>query len=247
VTPLIFLAFLPALLRAQADGDPGARVYRISCSVGYCHGSAGHPGRAPALAGRKLDPAYVMKATRDGLPGTGMPGWKDRLTPAELEAVVAYVSRISGSAGEALPASAPAAAAPMPPAAARGKQFFFDAVRGVRCGTCHALEGIGTPAGPNLAALPPAYDFSFRRGGAGIVRRASLAGRDSFPALLVEEKDGVLKLYDLTTAPPVLRTVPAGSVSWSAEPQWRHARAVQHYSDQELQAVAGYLRWLSAR
>ena len=243
--PFALLVLIPSLLPAQTGDDPGSRIFRTSCAVGYCHGSGGHPGRAPAFAGRKLDPAYVLKVTRDGLPGTGMPCWKERLSPGELDAVVAYVNTITGAAASApSPSDAPTA---VPPAAARGKQLFFDAVRGTRCGTCHAVEGIGTAAGPNLAALPPGYDFSFRRGGAGSVRRASLAGGDSFPALVVEEKDGFLKLYDLTTAPPALRTVPAGSVRWSAEPQWRHARAVQLYNDEELQAVAGYLRWLSTR
>ena len=247
--PLFLLALVPSLLPAQVSDERGAQIFRTSCAVGYCHGSAGHPGRAPALAGRKLDPAHVLKVTSDGLPGTGMPGWKGRFSPAELEAVVAYVNKISGSAtpAGAVPAATTTAAAAMPAAAARGKQLFFDAVRGYRCGTCHAVEGSGTPAGPNLAALPAGYDFSFRRGSAGSVRRASLAGGDSFPALVVEEIDSFLKLYDLTTPPPVLRTVPSGSVRLAAESQWRHAKAVQNYSDEELQTIAGYLRWLSTR
>ena len=102
--PLVILLFPLLTLAADAlaaDAMDGARIFRQSCSVGYCHGSGGTAGRAPKLIGRAYQHEFAMKATRDGIPNTGMPGWKDRLKPAELDAVVAYVVRISGGQAQA--------------------------------------------------------------------------------------------------------------------------------------------------
>lgn len=246
----IVIAALVALpLAAQDAANLGAEVFRKSCAVGYCHGSGGTQGRAPKMIGRNFDPDYVRRVTRDGIPNTGMPGWRDRLSPAEFEAVVDYVIKISGSNPSAsTPAGAAAPeTAPLPTEVQHGRRLFFDAVRGTRCGTCHALEGIGTPVGPNLAALPAGNEPAIRRERAVSVRRARTSDGDSFPALIVEEKNGFLKLYDLSVPPPVLRTLPAGTVKWSAEREWNHARAVAHYSDEELRSVLAYLRWLAGR
>ncbi len=244
---LLAVALLAAPLAAQEAMQLGADVFRKSCAVGYCHGSGGTQGRAPKMIGRNFEPDYVSKVTRDGIPNTGMPGWRDRLSAQEVNAVVEYVIRISGSTGSVTAgASASAEAAPIPDAARRGKELFFNAVRGTRCGTCHALEGIGAAVGPNLAALPPDYEFNARRERAVTVRRASFNG-DGFPALIVEEKDGFVQVYDLTTPPPALRTLPRKSVRWSAEREWNHARATANYTDDELRGVVEYLRWLARR
>lgn len=246
---ILVAAMIAFPLAAQEAGHLGADVFRKSCAVGYCHGSGGTQGRAPKMIGRNFDPDYVRKVTRDGIPNTGMPGWKDRLSPAEFEAVIDYVIRISGSSPSASAAAGGIApeAAPPPPEAQQGRSLFFDAVRGVRCGTCHSLEGIGTAVGPNLAALPAGQELNFRRERAVSVRRARTSDGDSFPALVVEEKNGFVRLYDLSVPPPVLRTLPAGTIKWSAEREWNHAKAVAHYSDEELQSVRAYLRWLADR
>lgn len=51
----------------------------------------GTVGRAPALVDRNFDAGFVLKVTSDGIPNTGMPALKDRLSPADLHAVVARV------------------------------------------------------------------------------------------------------------------------------------------------------------
>ena len=45
---------------------------------------------------------------------------------------------------------------PGPNEAKLGKEAFFNAVKGTRCGTCHAVDDWGTPIGPNLAAMQSA-------------------------------------------------------------------------------------------
>jgi mono/diheme cytochrome c family protein len=228
-------------LALSAQSPDGAKLFRLSCAVGYCHGSGGTVGRAPALVDRRFDAGYVLKVTRDGLPGSGMPAWKDRLNPAELNAVVAYVVQVSGGSGTAV--HAPSAAHAIPPEARRGRDLFFDPFRAARCSTCHALEGKGTAVGPNLAAGAPAIQL-MRDGKPASVRQARIGG-DAFPALLIEQKGEWMRLYDLTVAPPVLRTVHKSGVQWSGGASWKHAAAVASYSDADLRAIAGYLQWLS--
>lgn len=243
-----------ALLVAQGVAEPedvalGAKVFARSCAVGYCHGSGGAAGRAPRIQGRSFTAEYLLKVTREGIAGTAMPAWQGRLSQAEIRAVVAYMLSISAGPEEVPAVSAPAGKAPvsMPARAKAGKDLFFDAVRGVRCGTCHAAENWGVPIGPNLAAAPPESVAAIRGVRSKHVRRARLAGGDEFPALEVESKGGWLKLYDLTVSPPVLRTVPAGEIQFSEGAAWNHAAAIASYSDEELEAVIDYLRWLGSR
>lgn len=242
------------LLLAQASPglERGARVFAQSCAVGYCHGSGGSVGRAPRLAGRGFDRGYLVKVTADGIPGTGMPGWRKLLSEADFTAVVEYVISLSGGAAPppppgAFPTSAVAVADQGPAEVRRGRGLFFDAVRGTRCSTCHALEGRGIPIGPNVAVARPAGAASIRNAKSDGVRLAIAGGADRFPALVVEQKPDWVKLYDLTTPPPVLRTLAASEVRLSAGAGWNHAAAVANYTETELEAVAGYMRWLAGR
>lgn len=244
MTRLLLLVAVP--VAAQDVFELGARIFRTSCAVGYCHGSGGTQGRAPKLLGRAFDRDTVLKITRDGVPNTGMPGWKDRLNPAELDAVVAYVVKISGGSTAGLTASS-SAAPEMPAPAKRGKELFTDPIRGVRrCNTCHILEGVGNAVGPNLAASGPYDAAALRQGKSGTVRMAALKSGDRFPALIAEQGDQTLRLYDLTAPPPVLRTLAKGEVSFRSDSPWTHAKAVDNYTDQELVAVAEYIKWLAS-
>ena len=235
---------LPAGKSAAAQTPDGAKIFRQSCAVGYCHGSGGTVGRAPALVDRRFDAGFVLKVTSDGVPNTGMPAWKDRLNAAELNAVVAYVVKISGGSGTAVAAASFAHA--IPSGASKGRELFFDAIRGTRCSTCHAVEGKGIAIGPNLAAEAPPTVQAIRNGKPATVRQARV-GTDAFPALLVEQRDEWTRLYDLTVAPPVLRTVAKADVSWQGGSSWKHADAISSYRDEDLRAIAEYLKWLSSR
>lgn len=247
---MLWLLFLLAQTSgAQDEVAVGERIFARSCAIGYCHGSGGAAGRAPRIRGRSFTPEYLLKVTRDGIPGTAMPAWQGRLSEEEIRAVVAYMLSISASGSAApvpsSPAAAPARQVEMPPKARAGRELFFDAVRGIRCGTCHALEDRGLPIGPNLAASPPPSIDAMRNPPLNEVRTARLAGGDEFPALPVENKDGWVKLYDLTVPPPVLRTLRASEVELSPGSRWRHAEVIASYTDQELELILAYLRWLA--
>ena len=197
---------LAQALAAQDEVALGERIFAKSCAIGYCHGSGGAAGRAPRIQGRSFTSEYLLKVTREGIPGTAMPGWQGRLSEEEIRAVVAYMLSISASGRAAVvasgPSTAPAAVVQTPPDAKAGRELFFDAVRGTRCGTCHALEDRGVPVGPNLAASPPRSIGGIRNPPLAEVRTARVVDGDEFPALPVEEKDGWVKLYDLTVPPP---------------------------------------------
>jgi mono/diheme cytochrome c family protein len=244
-TALLF-ASLASLAFGQDKMAAGSKIFQQTCTVGYCHGQGGAAGRAPRLAGRGLDHGYLLRVTSDGIPNTGMPGWKDRIKSGDFEALMEFVYMLNGPSGSvpAHAAAAPKPKAEMTDAAKRGKDLFFDPVRGVqRCGTCHSLEGWGAAVGPNLAASR--VSLQSLRNGAGTVRTARTRDGESFPAAEAEPRPGWVRVFDLTSPPPVLRTFPAGFLTWSGNPAWKHEAATASYSDADLAAIAEYLKWLN--
>jgi len=105
---------------------------------------------------------------------------------------------------------------------AAGREIFFGAGQTGNCRFCHTLGGRGGDVGPDLskAATRPARDLFL-----SIVAPHSTAG-SSFAALSVTMKDGqrfmgvkrdetpdVLRLYDTSSVPPVLRSLLKASVA----------------------------------
>ncbi|MCW5980874.1 MAG: cytochrome c [Bryobacteraceae bacterium] len=249
------MLWLTLLLLAQAapapvEVAPGAAVFARTCAVGYCHGTGGAAGRAPRIQGRTFARDYLRKVVLEGIPSTGMPAWKGKLSDEEVDAVVAFMMSVA-TPGPSGPAAAPRAivAAPsdreMPPEARRGRELFFDAGRIARCGTCHLLENRGMAIGPNPASPPPKSASDLRKALPREVGLARLTNGEQFPALLVERKDALVRLYDLTAAPPVLRTVSGAEAAFSKPAAWSHGQAVSDYADAELEAVIAYLQWVA--
>ena len=177
-----------------------------------------------------------------------MPGFKDRLSATEVNAVLAYVVKISGGDLAKLPAAgAASASAALSTQAQRGRDAFFDALRGVnRCGTCHALDGMGVAIGPNLAS-GTRYDVAaIQKGKPAGVRQATVKG-DSFPALLVERKPDAVRLYDLTVIPPPLRTFAPGEITFAPAVTWSHANVIKGYTAADLEAIAAWLDHLNSQ
>jgi mono/diheme cytochrome c family protein len=242
--------WLALLLLAQgADESRGAKVFQQSCAVGYCHGSGGSANRAPRLAGKSFERGALKKIVDAGVPGTAMPGFRALLPAADLEAVVEYVMKLGAGAPAASTHAASGGPAPAEPAlpaeARRGKDLFFNAVGGTRCSTCHAVDGMGVAIGPNLAASPPQSGAAIANVKPRHVEQADAQG-DRFPALLVEKKGGWTKVFDLTVAPPVLRTFADQDIRLTRA-EWSHGAAITAYSRVDLEAVAGYLKWLASR
>ncbi len=249
-----------ALLMAQSVAGPaaiarGEQIFAQNCSVGYCHGVAGAAGRGPRLRGRSFAKDYLYNVTRDGIPSSAMPAWKDRLKDDDIRAVVDYVASLATSTDPAPPANPmPPGAGPAalpsfkgPAAASRGHELFFDPVR-ENCGVCHAVGGRGIAIGPDLMAGNTKIalsDIEVIR--SRHVLTAKLQTGEEFPALPGERIEGQLRLYDLTLAPPVLRTFASSEVaSLVPNPSWRHGDFIKNYSRTELEAIVVYLRWAAA-
>ena len=250
-----------SLLLIQTVADPavlqrGEVVFAQSCATGYCHGAAGAAGRGPRLRGQSLDRDRVSEAIRDGIPKSAMPGWKDRLSEQDLNAVIAYVMSLEHADEAGLPdnpmppGTGPAAYVdfPGPAEAKQGRDWFFDATRGLQCSTCHSVGGRGIAVGPELSgpALEDQERFLslVRASHSQHVLTATLKDKSVFPALRFEQDEGWVKLYDLTSAPPVLRTFEASAVvSLVSAKDWSHQSVTRDYEDDEIESILKYLGW----
>lgn len=248
------------LFPLQAASDPstvsrGGVIFARSCSVGYCHGAGGEAGKGPRLRGRNLDRDYVEDVTRFGIPNSTMPGWEGRLTESDLRAVVAYVMQLStateAASGPLMPMPAgvgPAELAEfsLPQHVQPGHDLFFDATRGTRCATCHTAGERGLAVASDLTRLanPREAIARLRSLEPKKVVTAKLKSGETFPALVTQEDDRQVRLYDLTIPPPVLRTIERSElISLDRNTNWRHDPVIHHYSDEELQALVPYLEW----
>ena len=62
------------------------------------------------------------------------------------------------------------------------------------------------------------------------------------PALILSNKSLAVLFYDLTTQPPVLRTVAPTAVQTRDGSNWRHSSVIGSYNDAELSSILDYLR-----
>jgi mono/diheme cytochrome c family protein len=240
VLPFLLAAFgIAKSACAQDVGTRGADVFAKTCATPYCHGPKGAGGGAPKLAARAFDEIYIASVTRAGVAGTAMQGYGSTLARADFNAVVAYVASLNGieprgSSGQT------ETSARLSPEAARGRDLFFDAVRGVeRCATCHQMQGLGIAIAP--IAKVPANPAGLRNAPAPDVHTARV-GADRFPTLVVSGGGRRTVLYDLTTPPPVMRTIESSSLGIEDTSAWLHATAVKSYDDRELESILAFLR-----
>jgi hypothetical protein len=170
------------------------------------------------------------------------------LQPGDLSAVVAYVASLNGIATPAGrgggPGSGAAAQSPapsLPPEARRGRDLFSDAVRGVdRCSTCHEVDGLGIPVASAITAIP-ADARALRTVATPHVTTATVQD-EAMPALVVSNGSRTIIFYDLTTRPPVLRTVEPSAVKLTDGSTWRHSSALGSYTDAALDSILTFLR-----
>jgi mono/diheme cytochrome c family protein len=239
---LVLLVVLSSVARGQDTQEVakrGAQIFAASCT-GYCHGEAGSlGGSAPRLAGRGLDEAYINSTISNGVSGTAMPAFADKLPRADVVAVVAYVAGLNGRVGGG---SGSAAARPsLSGDAERGRQLFSDALRSFdRCSTCHEINGVGIPVTTPIRDVPEDVE-ALRRLRTPQVRTASADG-ETMPALVVSKASRAAIYYDLTTPPPVLRTVPPASVTFTDGSSWQHSSVIGSYTNGELALVLTYMR-----
>ncbi len=119
--------------------------------------------------------------------------------------------------------------------------MFFDAVRGFgRCSTCHEVNGIGISVTTPIANIP-ADAAALRALSTPDVRTATLDG-EAMPALIVSQGKTRALFYDLTSAPPVLRTVDPAALKVAEGSSWRHVSVIGAYNDSGLTTILAFLR-----
>src|SRR3989441_7980514 len=184
----------PRSLVAQ-DTTAGKRVYVKWCAG--CHGDTG-AGDGPAAShmlprprdftgaiykvrttasGQLPTDQDVLRSIEDGLPGTAMPAWKDRLSERERRDVVAYLKTFSAFFQDTSQHIVPLTFSKEPGGARSaealrvGRQFYDS----IGCWKCHGKAGRGVgPSAPTLKTDPRGPDLPAGRhqswrvpGGAG--------------------------------------------------------------------------------
>jgi hypothetical protein len=135
----------------------------------------------------------------------------------------------------------------MPADAQRGKALFFDAARTGACGACHEAGGRGVLVSTGLQDLAAARLDDLRRVQTPEVVTARPAGETEFPAVVAEKAAGRIRVWDLSSRLPVLRTFLPAEVVLTPGASWTHSTAAGIYTDAELGAISRYLRWLAGR
>lgn len=238
---IIAIALLSISCAFSAEID-GGQIFKTRCSIGYCHGSEGKPGRAPKLRERDFTGAYLNKVITDGIPSSSMPGFKGLLKPDEITAVVNYVLALSGKP----PVQQTAPAETVTTANFdKGKAIFFDAANENNCGVCHAIDGAGTAIGPDLRKL--------KRTRAELIASIENPPQSKMTKITLKNGDtiqgipsGDSRIFDIEGLPPVLRNINKEEIAKSETIQGQVMPKTQYSTDQLgeivsyiLQSVAG--------
>ncbi|MCS7023528.1 MAG: c-type cytochrome [Bryobacteraceae bacterium] len=146
----------------------------------------------------------------------------------------------------------PVASADMPEQAARGRKIFFDDSNAKRCALCHQLGGEGRAVGPDLTRLarlsPKAIVVSINASRTVYAQEITLKGRRSFPAMVVSDQEGKVRLYDLSKMPPEELTLDRSEIySIKDNASWRHPPESTGYTDAQLADLVAYIRWMAYR
>jgi len=239
---LLALLLFASVAFAQDMATRGADVYVKSCATGYCHGVKGAGGGAPRLASRGFDEAYIGRVIRLGITGTPMPAFGTTLSRVDLLAVIAYVGSLNGIAPNPnLVIQRGPPQRTLPPEAARGRALFYEATRAFgRCSTCHLVDTLGIAITDPIANIPASAEALRELATPKVV--TATADGESFPALVLSKGVVRVKVYDLTIAPPVSRVFPTAAVKIQEGSPWRHAAAMESYTDSDLEAILVFLR-----
>jgi len=189
---VVMLVAAHLTMAAQAI-DEGRQIYNSACTT--CHGADGAGGEmgpalgAPARRYAQATDAQIFEAIKNGIPGTQMPRFSDRLSDDDIRKVAAYIRALRGTAIDA-PAAGDAAA---------GEQIFW--TKG-ECGNCHVVKGKGGLVGPDLTNL------------AGLRKTASIVAALTKPLHKVFGDGGAIPriLIPNTTYQPVRVTAADGTV-----------------------------------
>jgi len=139
---------------------------------------------------------------------------------------------------------------PLTPQAQRGQALFQKSPKGVACGTCHTLGGIGTAVGPDLtrlssAASPRGLVMAIEMTMTAYVQHVKTA-KGEFPGIQKQKMGDTFEIWDLSKLPPVLRTFSSSEIfSMRGNEKWVHPPAAAHYNRQEMADIVGFLKFAS--
>ncbi|MGH7507048.1 MAG: c-type cytochrome, partial [Longimicrobiales bacterium] len=151
---------MPAPVQAQQADHPGKPTYDRWCAG--CHGvdgdgqgdAAGYMLPRPrdftkalyqirtTASGQLPTDADIRRVIDEGMPGTAMPAWREQLSEAERDNLVAYLktfSRFFGQGAAPEPLSFGSAPGVSEEAIAEGREFY----QSIECWKCHGQEGRG--------------------------------------------------------------------------------------------------------
>lgn len=134
----------------------------------------------------------------------------------------------------------------LPAQAKRGQTMFRSSPKGA-CSSCHQMEGVGTPAGPDLSktasALPPrALAMAIRATMTVYVVEVRPKAAEPFPSMKTDAGD----FWDLSKNPPELKKLAKGEFDTGQNTKWKHPPAAAGYTNEELADVIAYLRFIGA-
>ncbi len=233
------LLVLPALWAQENAVRSGAEVYADTCASGYCHGTQGAASGAPKLSGRSFTLAYIREVVTSGK--SEMPAFGGKLAARDLDAVISYVASMNGISPESVIPATDSSRHVLSPGATQGRALFFEAIRAFgRCSTCHRLDGNGIAIADPISHIPGNVP-ELRTLQTRKVHTVQF-GSESFPAVVVKENGDETMVYDLTSSPPVRRTVSSAKIQIVETSEWRHSSVIQSYSSEELEYILLFLR-----
>jgi len=139
---------------------------------------------------------------------------------------------------------------PLPAQVQRGQDLFLKTTKGLPCGTCHSLAGVGTAVGPDLKTLgsavgPHGLVMAMHMTMTAYVQEVKLASGITYPGMLKGKQGDEMEIWDLGQTPPVLRKVSSKEASMKANTTWKHPPSTVEYTSQEMADIVGFIKWAS--
>lgn len=133
--------------------------------------------------------------------------------------------------------------------AERGKALFLKSPKGLACGTCHTMAGVGTAVGPDLKqiaslAMPRGMVMAIKMTMTETVQDVKPIAEKAFPGRVISKEGETMKLWDLSKNPPEIRTFDSKQIEKIKRDQsWKHPPTSAGYTAAELADIIGFLRW----
>jgi mono/diheme cytochrome c family protein len=137
---------------------------------------------------------------------------------------------------------------PPTPQTQRGRDLFLKSPKGIACGTCHTMAGLGTAVGPDLTRMA---SLATPRGLVAVIQMETTSNvqdvktaAGTFPGIQKQKQGDEFEIWDLSQTPPVLRKLTSKDIlSMDRDQHWKHPPATADYTSQELADIVGFLRW----